>query len=187
MIRDLGQLEPVPGVRRQQRVDFDHVVSARRQAVQSRDRQIVERRVVVVAASFGLRAGDQPLAGLLVVILADSRLAILLVSPGVGFHLPQVVAASDELLRRTAQDVRQSAERLARREGPDGAIPFARSRAVRAELRVTLLGGGDAQRVLKPCGSLSCRSAQQTIGGGKPLPPAVLTILGPGKAADRTA
>src|SRR5688572_908516 len=105
--------------------------------------------MVVVTAAFFLGARDKPRAGFFIVILADVGLAVFLMRTRVGLQGVEVVAFSNEFLVRAAKHVGEPIERLARGEGPYGAVPFAGAGAVRAKRRVAALGGRDAARCVE--------------------------------------
>src|SRR5438093_7866482 len=102
--------------------------------------------MIVLAAAF---LAHEPLAGGLVQILADVRLAIEAMTPDVTEEGIKIVPRGHYRLRVIAQQIAQGRERLRGGERPNRAVPFAPAAAVRAELGVAPLGGREAVRRAK--------------------------------------
>src|SRR5437016_1818221 len=100
--------------------------------------------MVVVAAARVVAL--EPLAGLLVEVFADVRLAVHLMGFRIRLHRVEIMAFRDVRLFIVSQKIGQGIEGLRRCEGPDRAVPFAMADAVTAELWVSPFGGGDAER-----------------------------------------
>src|SRR4051812_31365320 len=96
--------------------------------------------VIAAAATFAV----DPLAGRLVLILADVRLAVGVLAVDVGEKRVEIIARSDGGIFVVAYHIREGAERLRSSKRPDGAVPLASAITVRAELRMATLGGCDA-------------------------------------------
>src|SRR5262245_52303982 len=100
--------------------------------------------MVIEPAAAGFRAGNEPLAGCFVEVLADVGFAVLMLRLGIGEELLEIVLARDVGLGRAAKHVGEADERLAGRERPNGSVPLTGAVAVGAKFRVSALGRREA-------------------------------------------
>ena len=142
MIAHVVKAEVGPLSGRHKRIDFDAAVGLRTNACYTRDDQVVEGGMVVVAAAFTV--AHEPCAVGLVKIFADIRSAAVVLALHIQFHLLEECLLAHQRLGVVVDVVDHGSERLARCKRPDGTVPFAGACAVRAELWMAAFGGGQS-------------------------------------------
>ena len=138
MIGDIVKAEPVPFAFGDKGIDLNGIVVARAQTDETGYDEVVECRVIIVAATLLITL--QPIACNLVEILAYIGTATMVLRLDVAFHLSEISAVGDDRILFGIQIVGKCGQSLGRGKWPDCTVPFAFTHTARAEFRVTALG-----------------------------------------------
>ena len=142
VVEDVVHAEPIPLSLGDERIDLQGAVGTRAQTRKTRDHQIVEGRVVVVAGT--LLIAFEPVARHLVEVLADVGTTAVVHRLDIEFHVAEIALGRYHGVALRVEVVGQSGQRLRRGEGPNRTIPLAFADTTGAEFGVATLGSCQA-------------------------------------------
>src|SRR5204862_4667494 len=106
--------------------------------------QVSEGRMIVITAAAAFAV--DPIARDFIEVLADVRFPVRVLAVNVSQERVKIIRRGNTRWRIIAQHIRERAERLARGERPDRAVPFASANTMRTELGMPPFRGGDSIR-----------------------------------------